>query len=96
MIALDTQKIIDDLGFRAAWLEKTIQMNIARLQAMAAKAGNGPSDASDLLEDTIKSFAELQICAADRARVFRCESATIIPLRMAAAETLPRPELVTP
>lgn len=94
MIALDTQKIIDDLGFRASWLEKTIQMNIARLQAMAAKAGNGPSEARDLLEDTIKSFGELQVCAADRARVFNAAPAVVIPLRPAAVAE-PRPEVAS-
>lgn len=94
MISLDTQKIVDDLGFRAAWLEKTIQMNITRLQAMAATSGNGSSEARDLLEDTIKSFAELQVCAADRARVFNAEPAVIIPLRP-AVEAQPRQELVT-
>lgn len=94
MIVLDTQKIIDDLGFRAAWLEKTIQMNIARLRAMAAKAGNGSSEARDLLEDTIKSFAELQVCAADRARVFNAEPAVVIALRP-ATKAQSRPELVT-
>lgn len=94
MIALDTQKIIDDLSFRAAWLEKTVKMNIERLQAMAARASNGPSDARDLLEDTIKSFGELQVCAADRARVFNAEPAVVIALRP-AAKAQPRPELVT-
>jgi hypothetical protein len=94
MIALDTQKIIDDLGFRAGWLEKTLLMNIARLQAMAAKAGNGPSEARNLLEDTIKSFGELQICAADRARVFRGESAAVIPLQPALGAQ-PRPEVAS-
>lgn len=94
MIALDTQKIIDDLSFRAAWLEKTVKMNIERLQAMAARAGNGPPDARDLLEDTIKSFGELQVCAADRARVFNAEPAVVIALRPAVTAQ-PRPELVT-
>ncbi|MHC2395537.1 hypothetical protein ACVMGC_000081 [Bradyrhizobium barranii subsp. barranii] len=94
MIALDTQKIIDDLSFRAAWLEKTVKMNIERLQAMAARAGNGPSDARDLLEDTIKSFGELQVCAADRARVFNAEPAVVIALQPAGTAQ-PRPELVT-
>ncbi|UPT99318.1 hypothetical protein J4G48_0015240 [Bradyrhizobium barranii subsp. apii] len=94
MISLDTQKIIDDLSFRAAWLEKTIQMNIARLEAMAKRAGDGPSDARALLEDTINDFRQLQIHAADRVRVFNAEPAVVIALRPALTAQ-PRPELAT-
>ena len=96
MTARDPNKIIDDLGFRAAWLEKTVSMNIERLDAIAAAATGDPlsTHVRALAEDTRKSLLDLQIFAADRMRVRSAETAEIIKLE-ATSQRLPRIDLVT-
>jgi len=96
MTARDPNKIIDDLGFRAAWLEKTVSMNIERLDAIAAAATGDPLGVHvrALAEDTRKSLFDLQIFAADRMGIRSGQSAEIIKLE-ASSQQLPRPELVT-
>lgn len=66
----DPKLIIDDLAFRASWLEATVQFNIKRLQQIAERNLATPEAlrqaAKDLADDTVKNLTELQICAVDR------------------------------
>lgn len=89
--------IIDDLGFRSAWLEKTVQMNIERLQAMAARGGASADElrqaAVDLAIDTHKNLTELQVCAVERLLVQNRVPAEII--QFAKPAEAPVPEVMT-
>jgi len=70
MIPRSADKVISDLGFRVGWLEKTVLMNVARLEEMA-KQDLVPVDVlraqiANLVDDTRKDLERLQICAVER------------------------------
>ncbi|WP_454629642.1 hypothetical protein [Bradyrhizobium cenepequi] len=78
----DPNLIIDDLGFRAGWLQKTVQMNIHRLHALAAR-----SDATadqlrqaiqNLHDDTCNEYLKLQTKAVERLLVQQREPAKVL------------------
>lgn len=88
----DPKLIIDDLGFRAAWLEKTVQMNITKLEELAACWHTAPElrkAAQDLADDTRKSLTELQVSAVERLLVQNRVSAEIVQFSKPAPQKAP-------
>jgi hypothetical protein len=81
----DPNLIIDDLGFRMAWLEKTVVDNINRLEAIAARKPATQDAlrqaARDLADDTRKNLAQLQVCAVERLLVQQREPAAVLDFR---------------
>jgi hypothetical protein len=94
MISRSADKIISDLGFRTAWLEKTVLMNIARLEEMAGQ-DLVPADVlrkriADLAADTRKDINELQVNAVERLLIMNRDDRTI-----PTSEKLPQLQLVS-
>lgn len=89
--------VIDDLGFRAAWLEKTVQMNIERLLAIASRTDASSEDlrlaATALAEDSAKELEQLQICAVERLLVQNRITSEIVKLSP-RADAAAAPEVV--
>lgn len=77
------ERKIDDLGFRNAWNEKTLLMNITRLEQMMALPGASAVTLLKAIEalksDTEDSLTNLQVAAVER---------------LALNGKLPRPALV--
>lgn len=73
-VGLNKDAIIDDLGFRSQWNEKTVQMNIATLTKVLAEPNPTVESLRFAIEGlkiaTEKELLELQICSAERRQVF--------------------------
>ncbi|WP_027578430.1 hypothetical protein [Bradyrhizobium sp. Ai1a-2] len=77
----DPNLIVDDLGFRAAELEKIVQLNIHRLHALArsgATAEQLRQAVQDLHDDTCNQYLELQTKAVERLLVQQRAPAKIL------------------
>lgn len=73
-LRLNKDAIIDDVGFRNGWNEKTVRMNIETLTKILAAPNPTVESLLSAIEGlkiaTEKELAELQICAHERMVVF--------------------------
>lgn len=78
-----SDRIISDLGFRSGFLEKTVQMNVERMDRILshknASAEYLRQALVDLRADSVQSLLDLQVKAAERLLLMERESAAIIP-----------------
>lgn len=94
----DKDRIIDDIGFRNAWNEKTVRMNIEMLTNILAANQTLEtlrSAVEGLKIATENELLELQICAAQRMAAYSAPpTATILqmfrPTPASQASTTPR------
>ncbi len=98
MIPFNAQRQIDDLGFRVAWLEKVVTMNIQSFTAMLKNHPNATAEELRAAIDGVRQatedqFKELQVSAAERMVAFAKPPSLVVLdyFRPAAADLLRRP-----
>lgn len=92
------QRKIDDLGFRNAWNEATVIMNIRRLEEISKFEAGGPDElrkaVAELKDITEESLKQLQIQAATRMMIMSGQLGDVLEFTPPTSEKLARPTLV--
>jgi hypothetical protein len=81
--------IIDDISFRSAWMEKSLLMNISKLEQLADREALSAADLrraiADLAADARRDIASLQAAAVERVLIRHGSSKLLPPVGLVPA-----------